>query len=175
MPDLPIAASDRPLRPDQYVYVETHAWWLGTHGPHQHLAEHRLREWIPAQPDREWVLERQITGAQRWISGSAEEAIADGYDLRPAVPVGWFRARHGAFDALTEGDERSCRPPAPRRGSWQSPTREFFSRLPRDPEALVHRLREENTGSWFGPYLHLIVKVKTSGWNLSSMGPSFGP
>jgi hypothetical protein len=161
VPDLPIAASDRPLRPDQYVYVETHAWWLGTHGPHQHLAEHRLREWIPAEPDREWVLERQITGAQRWISGSAEEAIADGYDLRPAVPVGWFRARHGAFNALTEGDERSCLPPAPRRGSWQSPTREFFSRLPRDPEALVHRLREENTGSWFGPFAAGVTALRT--------------
>ena len=35
MPDLSIAATDRPLRPGQYVYVETHAWWLTTHGPHQ--------------------------------------------------------------------------------------------------------------------------------------------
>ena len=51
----------------------------------------------------------------------------------------------------------------PRRvaGSWQSPTREFFSRLPRDPEVLVHRLREENTGSWFGPFAAGVTALRT--------------
>jgi PAS domain-containing protein len=52
VPDLSIAATDHPLRPGQYVYVETHAWWLTTHGPHQLLAEHRLRQWVPADPER---------------------------------------------------------------------------------------------------------------------------
>ena len=135
MPDLSIAATDRPLRPDQYVYVETHAWWLTTHGPHQLLAEHRLRKWVPAEAEREWVLEREVTGAQEWLNGSAEEAVADGYDLRPAVPVGRFRARHGAFETLTDEVRRHRLRPAHRpRGSWQTPTREFFARLPRDPE-----------------------------------------
>ncbi len=161
MPDLPLAVSDRPLRPDQYVCVETHAWWLGTHGPHQHLDEHRLRQWIPADTNREWVLDREITGARTWIAGSAEEAIADGYDLRPAVPVGRFRARHGAFDVLTDGDEPHCLAPSRRRGSWQAPTVEFFTRLPRDPEALAHRLREENTGSWFGPFAAGVTALRT--------------
>ena len=72
MPDLSIAATDRPLRSGQYVYVETHAWWLTTHGPHQLLAEHRLRQWVPADAEREWVLEREITGAQEWLNGTAE-------------------------------------------------------------------------------------------------------
>ena len=53
VPDLSIAATDRPLRPGQYVYVETHAWWLTTHGPHQLLAEHRLRQWVPADAERD--------------------------------------------------------------------------------------------------------------------------
>src|SRR5919107_1900386 len=124
VPDLSIAATDRPLRPGQYVYVETHAWWLTTHGPHQLLAEHRLRQWVPADVERPWVLEREVTGAQEWLNGSAEAALAEGYDLRPAAPVGRFRARHG----------------------------EFFARLPRDPDTLVQRLCDENTGSWFGPF-----------------------
>ncbi len=165
MPDLPIAASDRPLRSDQYVYVETHAWWLGTQGPYQYLAEHRLRKWVPAAADREWVLEREVTGAQRWLAGSAEQAVAEGYDLRPAVPVGRFRARHGAFETLMDEDgeagDRPCAPPPRPRGSWQTPTREFFTRLPRDPEALVHRLREENTGSWFGPFAAGVTALRT--------------
>jgi hypothetical protein len=167
VPDLSIAASDRPLRPDQYVYVQTHAWWLGTHGPHHYLAEHRVRKWIPADNDREWVLDRELTGAQQWLTGSAEETLADGYDPRPAVPLGVFRARHGAFDVeracVTEGDDDlRCAPPPPRpRGSWQTPNREFFARLPRDPDTLVHRLREENTGSWFGPFAAGVTALRT--------------
>ena len=159
MPDLSIAATDRPLRPGQYVYVETHAWWLTTHGPHQLLAEHRLRQWVPADPEREWVLEREVTGAQEWLNGSAEEAAADGYDLRPATPVGRFRARHGAFDGLDE--VRHCGLAHRPKGSWQTPTREFFARLPRDPEVLVQRLRDENTGSWFGPFAAGVTALRT--------------
>ena len=49
MLDPVIAVSDRPVAPHQYRYVETHAWWLGTFGPHQHLTEHRLRQWVPAR------------------------------------------------------------------------------------------------------------------------------
>ena len=159
MPDLSIAATDRPLRPGQYVYVETHAWWLTTHGPHQLLAEHRLRQWVPADPEREWVLEREVTGAEEWLNGSAEVALADGYDLRPATPVGRFRARHGAFDGVEE--VHHCGLAHRPKGSWQTPTREFLARLPRDPEVLVQRLRDENTGSWFGPFAAGVTALRT--------------
>jgi hypothetical protein len=160
VPDLSIAATDRPLRLDQYVYVETHAWWLSTHGPHQLLAEHRLRQWVPADVERDWVLERETTGAQEWINGSAEAALADGYDLRPAAPVGRFRAPHGEFDSAAD-EEPPCGRARRTRGSWQTPTREFFARLPRDPETLVQRLRDENTGSWFGPFAAGVTALRT--------------
>ena len=71
MLDLAIAVSDRPVRPDQYRYVETHAWWLGTFGLHHYLSEQRLRQWVPAHPDRDLVLERELTGAHTWLTGSA--------------------------------------------------------------------------------------------------------
>ncbi|HYH31744.1 MAG TPA: hypothetical protein VD903_15300 [Pseudonocardia sp.] len=163
-----IAVSDRPMAPHQYRYVETHAWWLGTFGPHQHLTEHRLRQWVPARPEREWVLERELTGAQTWLTGSAEEARADGFDLRGIAPVGRFRAPYGDFDAGpdaelgTDLDSALCaRPRPPRRGSWQSPTPEFLQRLPRDPEVLLGRLREDNPGSWFGPFAAAVTALRT--------------
>ena len=162
VPDLSIAATDRPLRPGQYVYVETHAWWLTTHGPHQLLAEHRLRQWVPADVERPWVLELEVTGAQEWLICSAEAALAEGYDLRPAAPVGRFLARHGAFDDDGLDDtERPCARPRRLRGSWQTPTREFFARLPRDPDTLVQRLCDENTGSWFGPFAAGVTALRT--------------
>ncbi len=153
--------SDRPLRPDQYVYVETHAWWLGTFGAHSHLTEHRLREWIPAHPDREWVLDRRLTGAQTWLVGSAEQAAEDGFDLQDVAPVGRFRARHGRFTgADDDGEFCGSRPERPR-GSWQTPTREFFAGLPRDAERLRTRLCAENPGSWFGPFTAGVTALRT--------------
>lgn len=179
MLDPAIAVSDRPVAQHQYRYVETHAWWLGTFGPHQHLSEHRLRQWIPARPECPWVLERELTGAQTWLTGSAEEAVADGFDLRSIAPVGRFSAPYGEFDTdlgadLDDEDLGStlhgqfhsalCAPAPrpPRRGSWQSPTTEFLQRLPRDPQVLLDRLREDNPGSWFGPFNAAVTALRTT-------------
>lgn len=181
MLDLAITVSDRPVAPDQYRFVETHAWWLGTFGRYQHLAEHRVREWVPAHPGRDWVLDRELTGAQTWLTGSAELAREEGFDLCDIAPVGRFRARHGDFRAAERGDlldddggfddldrrpdahgSASCGTPRPpRRGSWQVPTAEFFARLPRDPVALLGRLREDNPGSWFGPFAAAVTALRT--------------
>jgi hypothetical protein len=169
--DHAIAVSDRPMALHQYRFVETHAWWLGTFGLHQHLTEHRLRQWIPVHPEREWVLERELTGAQTWLSGSAEEAREDGFDLRDVAPVGRFRARYGDFDTSRDSEDDFgieldtvfCpRPRTPRRGSWQSPTPEFLERLPRDPATLLARLREDNPGSWFGPFAAAVTALRTT-------------
>jgi hypothetical protein len=171
--DLAIAVSDRPVAPDQYTYIETHAWWLGTFGAHQHLTEHRLRHWVPARPDRDWMLHRELTGAQTWLLGSAEQAAADGFDLRAVAPVGRFRAPHGfdtgvdddtAGDDDTGGDDDgTCTArPAVRRGSWQAPTPGFLAQLPRDPAELLERLREDNPGSWFGPFAAAVTALRTA-------------
>lgn len=167
MPDLAIEASDRPLRPDQYVYVETHAWWMGTFGRHTHLTEHRVRQWVPARADREWLLVRELTGAQEWLVGSAEEAAEDGFDLRDVGPTGRFVAHHGRFDigGAVNGHgepEPPCAPIPARRGNWQTPTPAFFAELPRDPIALRERLVDENPGRWFGPFAAAVNVLRTA-------------
>lgn len=181
MLDPAIAVSDRPVAPHQYRYVETHAWWLGTFGPHQHLTEHLLRQWVPARPECPWILERELTGAQTWLTGSAEEAVADGFDLRDIAPVGRFSAPYGEFDTqlgdageddfdaalhgvLHSASRGPCTPAnrPPRRGSWQSPTIEFLQRLPRDADTLLARLCEDNPGSWFGPFAAAVTALRTT-------------
>jgi hypothetical protein len=182
-----IAVSDRPVAQHQYRYVETHAWWLGTFGPHQHLSEHRLRQWVPARFERDWVLDRELTGAQTWLTGSAEEAVADGFDLHDLAPVGRFRAPYGEFrtdlldrelddmddladlagladDLRGDSGRRFCTssPRQPRRGNWQSPNPEFISRLPRDPADLLARLHEDNPGRWFGPFTAAVTALRTA-------------
>jgi hypothetical protein len=114
-----VRTADRPLGPDQYRYVATRGWWLGSFGTSAgmllHLTEQWIRQWIPAHPEREWLLDREVTGRVRWLTGSGEEA----------------RDFYAALDDL-----------APRRrpGSWHAPTAEFLARLPRDPAALLARL-----------------------------------
>jgi hypothetical protein len=151
------------MAPEQYRYVETHAWWLGTFGPHQHLTEHRIRQWVPARPEREWVLDRELTGAQTWLMGSAQEAAEEGFDLRDVAPVGRFRARYGEFRTDDPAElDHFCGPATPRRGSWQSPTPQFILGLPTDPATLLARLQEDNPGSWFGPFAAAVTTLRTA-------------
>jgi hypothetical protein len=163
LPDLAIEASDRPVRPDQYMFVETHAWWLGTFGPHNHLSEHHLRQWVPARTEREWLLVREVTGRRTWLTGSADAAAADGYDPHDVGPVGRFVAPYGEFDMTAEPDEQCAPPSAPngRRGSWKTPTSGFLSRLPLDPDELRTKLCEDNPGSWFGPFTAAVTALRT--------------
>lgn len=166
MLDLAVAVVDPPVTSGQYRFVGTHAWWLGTYELHQYVAEHRLRQWVPVHPERDWLLERELTGAHSWLTGSAAAAMAAGFDLRATVRTGRFRARYGAFDAggdefgLDEVGYCAARP-HPQRGNWQSPTVEFFRRLPHDPRQLLERLREDNRGSWFTPFAAAVTALRT--------------
>lgn len=160
MPELAVEPSDAPMRPDQYRVVETRAWRLGTVVAREallhHLTEHRERLWVPAAPERDWLRERELTGRRRWLVGSEEELAAlaatpdgvlPGHPADPAdgVPVGRLRARYGRFDAPEEGP--------PRRGSWHAPTLEFLADLPRDPDALLARLRGDGSaGRYDSPF-----------------------
>jgi hypothetical protein len=174
--DLALAVFDRQVRPDQYRYVETHAWWLGTFGPHQFLAEQRLRMWVPKRTERDWLLVREVTGGQQWLTGSAQQAVEDGFDLRDVAPVGRFAAPHGAFDTSAgyqdydvdldldrdlRFDAQCASPGPPPRGSWKSPTPQFFSRLPLDPQRLLDQLVDDNPGTWFGPFAAAVTALRT--------------
>ena len=137
-----VRTADRPLGPDQYRYVTTRGWWMGSFatsaGLLLHLTEQRVRQWIPARPERDWLLDREVTGRVRWLTGSAEQARAEGFELSGAVPTGRYRAAHGDFYASLDDLAPRRRP-----GSWHSPTTEFLARLPRDPAALLARLRAD--------------------------------
>ncbi len=160
MLDLAVAVYDPPLASEQYRLVDTHAWWLGTFRDHQHLSEHRVRQWVPAQPDREWLLERELTGAQTWLLGSAEQAADDGFALHDIAPTGQFRACHGEFHTRPVTAACAPRRRAPR-GNWQTPTPRFLEQLPRHADALLAMLRADNPGSWFSPFAAAVTALRT--------------
>jgi hypothetical protein len=137
-----VRTADCPLGPDQYRLIATRGWWMGSFvtssGLLLHLTEQWIRQWVPARPERDWMLDREVTGRVRWLTGSVQEAADEGFDLAGAVPTGRYRAAYGDFYAGLDDL-------APRRraGSWHTPTVEFLARLPRDPQALLALLRAD--------------------------------
>ncbi|WP_233302434.1 hypothetical protein [Pseudonocardia terrae] len=165
VPDLPVRTSDEPMEPDQYRYIATHAWWMGTFmGPdpaepvHVHLSEHLLQQWMPAVQDADWLLDRELTGRVTWLAGSGEAADDAGFDLREAWPTGRFRAKYGDFYA-----ELHDSAPHRRAGSWATPTPEFLALLPRDPAELLARLLADapQGRTYTGPFRSAVDALRT--------------
>ncbi len=161
MPDPPVRAVDDPIGLDQYRYVSTHAWWLGSVGTpdavHAYLAEHVVAQWVPARPDRDWLLDHQVTRRVRWLTGSPEAAHEAGFDPRDGVLLGRFQAPYGDFHADQQG-----RRPGRRAQGWHTPTPAFLAGLSRDPEALLARLCADNPqGRYGGPFTAAAGALRT--------------
>ena len=136
-------ASDEPIGPDQYWHVATHAWWMANMGIlpdlYSYLAEVISNVWVPSDQQRDWLMDRQVTGRRIWIQGSEEQAAEAGFEIIDRWPTGLRRAPYGDFSAVSTG-----RLPGPREGNWQGPTPGFLAALPRDPSQLLDRLREDS-------------------------------
>lgn len=161
MHDLPLRTTDELMGPEQYRYIATHAWWMGSFsddsGVHVHLSEHLVQQWTPVDPHRDWLLDRELTGRQTWLTGSGEQAVAAGFDLRDAWPTGRFQAPYGDFYAGLHDTA-----PRPRTGAWATPSPEFLARLPRDPAVLRERLLADNPpGRYTGPFSAAVDALRT--------------
>jgi hypothetical protein len=144
MIDFAAVVTDEPVGSGQYRYIATHAWSMASFGTATriygaYLGEHLMREWVPVDPRQDWLLERENTDRRQWLVGSAEQAVADGFELRDGWPSGRWRAPYGDFYAAD-----AHREPGPRPGWWQVPTPEFLVGLPRDPQRLHQRLSTDS-------------------------------
>lgn len=131
-----IGASDPVVAPGQYRYLRTHAWWAGIDGDTVRLIENQQTVWVPADPSDPaamWMLQRGPTGQVQWINGDPSDAsrVSDPTAIYPTMNV---QAACGNFY-----DSGGC----DRVGSWQDPTPAFLLALPRDPAALLERLRTD--------------------------------
>lgn len=91
-------------------------------------AEHVLQLWVPADPARDWLLDRRTTGARVWLSGTEEQAAADGFGTEAHWPT----------------------------GRWQTPNTEFLAGVTRDPRLLYERLRRDSPerSGYHGPFTY---------------------
>lgn len=141
-----VAVSDKPIGPGQYRHVATHAWWMASMAStgslperYSYLAEVISNVWVPSDQQRDWLMDRRVTGRRVWIQGSEKQAVAAGFDVIDRWPSGRWQAPYGDFFAVTTG-----RQPGPREDSWQIPTPDFLAALPRDPRQLLDRLQADS-------------------------------
>jgi hypothetical protein len=148
-----INSVDEPLGPGQYRYIATHAWWMVSAQKYSYLAENLLETWVPADEKLDWLMRRDVTGKRKWVSGTEEEARADG--IRFDAP-GWpeQRAPCGDWNASGQG-KKPCSTP----GGWQTPNAKFMASLPRDPDQLYDRLRKDTAGHGSDENLEMLVYV----------------
>jgi hypothetical protein len=142
-----LGATDEPVGPGQYRYIETHAWWTVFSGYNIFRVENLIRTWVPAQPDdptQDWMLDRHPTGNRVWIEGSEEQAREDGTFTDAQQGAVTLKATAPCGNFYTPG-------PCPRTGSWQDPTPGFLAGLPRDPAQLYERLQADAPDNARGP------------------------
>jgi len=160
--ELAIRTSDEPISPGQYRHTATHAWWMGTWFAGDelcvHYSEHLLQQWTPVDPHADWLLDRELTGQVRWLSGDGAAAVESGFRIADAWPTGRFRAPHGDFYAELHGNRPTARP-----GSWSNPTPEFLATLPQDPAAMLRRLIEDSPPGrgYTGPFPSAVDALRT--------------
>ena len=162
MLELAIRTSDEPIAPGRYRHTATHAWWMGTYfsadDVHFHYSEHLLQQWTPTDPAQDWLLDRELTGQVRWLSGNGAEALEAGFDIADQWPTGRFRAPWGDFYADLHGHTPAARP-----GSWATPTPGFLAALPRDPQELLQRLIADSPPGrgYTGPFQSAVDALRT--------------
>mgnify|MGYP001417665753 CR=1 FL=1 len=170
MLELAVRPTDPPMGADQYLLIQTRAWWLSSvptsSGLLHHLAEHVVRTWIPGRPERDWLRRHEVTGRRRWLTGSEEEARREGLTPDEAVTVTWSRGPGGDFRAEDERleeltDELTAAATPRRRGSWHAPTSEFLAALPRDPSALLDRLVDGPSSRFTGPFSRAVDLLRS--------------
>lgn len=140
------AAGDA-VPPGKYRYVGVRAWYssegdVGDGTYFAALVEQRNETWVPADDTGVWYFRSTSSGRYRWLAGSESKAEKAGI-VPPERGVSEEKGRCGDYDP-PDGEPSSC---ANVQVGWNRPRAEWIEGLPRDPERLTERLRDD-VGSW---------------------------
>jgi hypothetical protein len=139
-----IGARDAALKPGQYRYSETNAWYMSesvdtTGSQHFAVLTHtKSQRWTPADWHDTWMERRTDTGEHKWILGTEAEAKAAGMDLASGPPPTHSEMKgpcQNYFEDLCTGE-----------GNWQGPSLRWLAALPRDPDKLYAKLVDDTRG-----------------------------
>ncbi|WP_029138401.1 CU044_5270 family protein [Nakamurella lactea] len=131
-----INAKDEALKPGQYQYFETDAWYMAmtamadgqsVQTNFAALTHSRTQRWVPANWSDTWLERRTNTGEKKWILGTEAEAKKAGLADQdgPSTEPDYRGSCQSYFQDVCTGE-----------GNWQGPTKPWIAALPRDPGAL---------------------------------------
>jgi hypothetical protein len=133
---------DVALKPGQYRYVRTHAWYgfgdgLGVF----YLTEQRNEEWIPANEKATWYWRDTRPVGAKFFTAADERYVRTRNPGELKTQVERYTGRLGTMlaelhpDGSTSPAGDGIAPP-----SWGGPTSAWLATLPRDPDALLRRM-----------------------------------
>ncbi|WP_439659243.1 CU044_5270 family protein [Lentzea sp. HUAS TT2] len=134
--DLASRVVEQPIAPGQFRYVRSRYEGITVeYGSEKATYSEIVQEqWIPADRRDEWLFRNQNVST-KWLEGHEGDgdprsgsAFKDGQE---------FRAKCGNYSYFAEGQPDRCT-----NGSFHNPTPEFVAALPKDPAALLARLKE---------------------------------
>lgn len=123
------------LKPGQFEYVQTSAWWAAFNGDFVFLTQNLIQTWIPSDVTTVWLQLRHATNNHQWIKGTEKDARAAGVLIDGIWPTTRASAACGNFsDTVEPGQGCSAA------GSWQHPTPSFVANLPNSARQIYNRL-----------------------------------
>ncbi len=165
-----IKAVDPQLNPGQYRYIVTHAWYsrgmqfgVSVDAPDQTIRGYTwLKEtsrelWIPQDQTQDWLEKRNWLGGLKWLGGSVPQSEAREPEMMD-TDTGERRGLCGDFFPNAK-PAKVCGDPT----DWDNP--EFYTALPREPEAIVEYLRTATAhrGSAPSTMFHWGVEILRAG------------
>ncbi|MFD4637509.1 CU044_5270 family protein [Lentzea sp. NPDC058436] len=134
--DLASRVVERPVGPGQFRYVRSryHGITVEYGSTKAWTTDAGTDEWIPADRRDEW-LQKIVVGQVEWLDGHEGEGRPDGGPFKDGQE---FRGKCGSYSFYAEGQPDRCT-----NGTFSNPTPEFVASLPKDPAAMLDRLREQ--------------------------------
>ncbi|MCE7009181.1 hypothetical protein LWC34_41165 [Kibdelosporangium philippinense] len=142
--NLAVNATDVPLTPGQYLYMERREWMrpiVSSENDNREELEKALgnggfwHEWVPADRSGTWQLTRDM------LIGYGNQPLPE--EQRPRSQISGLSRSEGTFQA-PKGDYGLHLGAS----DWRSPTSDFIAGLPRDPKALYQKLVKDSTGNY---------------------------
>ncbi|MFB9334981.1 CU044_5270 family protein, partial [Actinoplanes octamycinicus] len=147
--DAPAQAVDEPVPAGAYRYIAVHTMTTVSENELTVLAGIKSELWVPADPAGEWFRLESDTGEWVPLVGTEEQLKAARLGPEKSPPT----RESGPCGAFTPGLSDMCTAP----GTWQVPTAAFLAGLPRDPERLFDRLRDDTDGHGRDPDQEVLV------------------
>jgi hypothetical protein len=159
-------ASDPVVRPGQYRYVVTHAWYGNTVQVERdrfifYLSEQRYELWVPYVESGTWYWRYTRPISTRFLNPADERWVREHTPEELVRHVELYTGTAGLItrDVSPGGGSQIVNGPDAPAAGWQNPTSQWLATLPREPGALLDRIHRDSRGQGSDPDSEALVFI----------------